>query len=107
MSLILRFDPVMEDFWLAPTFSRSNLILTAKRSFSKSELVRVIKGGRALIRPINRGQLAPTISVSTADGRQFCFVGYHSAERLDIRILVKSDDLGIQLSDVLKSILEE
>lgn len=97
----------MEDFWFAPTFSRRYLILTARGSFSKSELIRVIRGGRTLTRPISRGQPTPAISVSAADGRTFCFVSYHSPERLDIRILVKSEDLGIQLADVLRSILEE
>ena len=97
----------MEDFWFAPTYSRRDLILTAKSRFSKLEIVRVIRGGRTLVRPINRGRPTPTISISPADGRLFCFVGYHSTERLDIRILVNTEDLGVQLSDVLRSILEE
>lgn len=95
------------DLLSIPTYSRASLISTAKRTFSKLELIQALRGGRLESRPASRNNPAERISVSFADGRQFCFICWQAEGRLDIRILVRSDELGIHTVDVLRSILEQ
>lgn len=87
-------------------YSKADLIHMARRVYTKEEIIRVIRGGRVDARPVDNSPPFPLISISSADGRLFCYITCLVSGQLIARELVSVDDLGIPFGDVLRSIID-